>query len=507
MKNEDTLETTDVLMRFIKIAHDRPNHTAVELNGSATSYGQFLKLVQQLAQKMLHATPTGEVPKVLIRLARSPEAYAAMFAAFYAGGYYSPVNMDHPVELQIKHARCFKPNLIVSDSSDPATQALSNGLPIIDPKKPLEEDFQTSPNPSNEIAYVMFTSGTSGTPKGVMIGREALSHYVAWAVTAMNVTSSDRWSQHPNLGFDLSVLDIYGALCGGATLVPITDQRERLMPARAIQKHKLTIWNSVPSVVDLMKRDVKLNHVTLASLRLVTFCGEPLLKEHLDTLFSAKPDLLIHNTYGPTEATVSMTLLALTSGNYLENCKATVALGDPIPGMQIELVDGKDEQEGELYILGPQVALGYWESPELSAKSFDTVSIDGNSVRRYRTGDWVEANSGNLYFKSRIDRQVKINGHRLELSSIDAALRDVGALAACTIVFQKAIFSFVELSEAITPESIELALKCRLPPYALPKEIRKISELPRSANDKIDVRMLLSILESEFPAKKDTNNG
>ena len=133
----------------------------------------------------------------------------------------------------------------------------------------------------------------------------------------MKITTKDRWSQYPNIGFDLSVLDIYGCLCFGATLYPITDEKDLLFPSRFIKKNKLTIWNSVPSTIDVMSTDEFWKKGILSSLRLLTFCGEPLLQSHLDkAFFFIHPKAKVQNTYGPTEATVSCTATILTKKNF-----------------------------------------------------------------------------------------------------------------------------------------------------------------------------------------------
>ena len=166
-------------------------------------------------------------------------------------------------------------------------------------------------NQAGLSAYVIFTSGSTGAPKGVEISRAALNHYVRWIELSMAPSTDDRWSQHPSIGFDLSVLDVFGALCFGATLVPLTRSADRLLPATAIQRNELTIWNSVPSIIDLMAQADQLDKEHLSSLRLLSYCGEPLYSHQLEDIFAAVPNVNIHQTYGPSEATVSMTLLQL----------------------------------------------------------------------------------------------------------------------------------------------------------------------------------------------------
>ena len=199
-----------------------------------------------------------------------------MFGTMMAGGVYAPINLDHPPERRRHVLSRFEPDAMIAmtESELPDHDRSNDCLDI--PIETLGLDALWQPAPAGDLAYVMFTSGSTGEPKGVMISRSALAHYVDWAHREMAVTSEDRWSQHPNIAFDLSVLDIFGALCAGASLYPLTQRKERLFPASAIREHRLSIWNSVPSVVDLMRRTGQLDADHLGSLRLITFCGEPL---------------------------------------------------------------------------------------------------------------------------------------------------------------------------------------------------------------------------------------
>ena len=295
------------------------------------------------ARRLAHAiAQTGQLhPRVAILLPQGAWAYAAMFGTMMAGGVYAPINLDHPPERRRRVLSHFEPDaMIATTEGEFRNLDLSNNCLDI-PIDTLGRDALLHPASAGDLAYVMFTSGSTGEPKGVMISRSALAHYVDWAHREMAVTSDDRWSQHPNIAFDLSVLDIFGALCAGASLYPLAQRKERLLPASVIREHRLTIWNSVPSVVDLMRRTGQLDADHLGSLRLITFCGEPLLKQHLDFIFAARPDVCVHNTYGPTEATVSMSLMRLHAHDYTQYCESSVALGLPISGMTV-LLEGGD---------------------------------------------------------------------------------------------------------------------------------------------------------------------
>jgi len=334
----------------------------------------------------------------------------------------------------------------------------------------------------------------------------------------MEVVPDDRWSQHPNIAFDLSVLDIYGALCAGAALVPIAEPADLLMPAKAIRRHQLTVWNSVPSVLTSMIRAKQLTARNFASLRLLTFCGEALQPMHLDGIFAARDDVVVHNTYGPTEATVSCTLARLVSTNYREACRATVAIGQPIPGMSLDIAGSADPREGELVITGPQLAEGYWNQPEATARQFRDFLKGDVMTRAYYTGDWARAIDGHIYFSGRMDNQVKVRGERIELDDIAAALMGCNLGFACVVMVGHSLHGVFERTEDL-PAHAALAemVGAHLPRHLIPQQFHQMPELPRSGNGKVDsaaVKVWLStkmrisaIVDADFSVIADGVSG
>lgn len=482
----------DPVESLMQRVHAQPDHLAVVQDECSITYKEFGSLAARIAATFaMHCTN----PRVLIYLPKGFQAYAAMFGTLMAGGYYSPINMETPLHRHIAIFNQFEPNIVIS------SQKVSDLLPVDDPNvlrvnvEELSAETLNKPLPAHNLAYVMFTSGSTGTPKGVMIPRSALAHYTDWAIEAMAVRPADRWSQHPNIAFDLSVLDIYGALCGGATLFPIISKRDKLLPADFIRRHGLTIWNSVPSVVDLMSRARQTTKDYFASLRLMTFCGEPLYERHLQDIFKANNQVLVHNTYGPTEATVSCTLLKLTAETYKQVCKTNVALGHPIPGTEI-LLHGGCETEGELIILGKQLAAGYWRNPEETEKVFQKIFLQGEEKPAYRTGDWIAKKEGDYYFISRKDFQVKVHGNRVELDEIDATIFKLGYGQSCTICLENELHSFIETQNTLDIAVLKKELGTYLPDYEVPRYVHMIDSFPLNANHKIDRRQLAEMIDS-----------
>lgn len=479
--------TSWIVHRLFETIEQYPENIAVSQGGRQTTYNAFGQMVSALAARFEESS---EAPRVAICAEPSAETYAAMFAAMLAGGFYVPLNAEVG---QTRLQTAFKeiaPNIAVfSERTSQLAAAIGYlGPIIITSNVPYHCSRVNAARPAHRLAYVMFTSGSTGTPKGVMISQNALGHYARWAQTAMSISASDRWSQHPNIGFDLSVLDIYGALLGGATLYPLNEPMDRLLPARAIRKYKLTIWNSVPSVMGMILKSGDWNVANAASLRLMTFCGEPLLPEHVEGIFNVLPHVEVHNTYGPTEATVSCSLVKLMKENYRQHAKSSIALGDPIPGTEF-FIDG--DTSGELLIAGLQLAEGYWNDPAKTAKAFRLVRRDGRDFMAYHTGDFVRRDSTGLYFSERQDGQVKIKGHRIELNEISSHIRKLGYIHVESIVEGQSIIAFIEGDGNEDAEQrIRQYLTHELESYMQPHIIAFIAKFPRNANDKIDLATL-----------------
>lgn len=477
----------DVLKRLLELGATQPDRIAVMENGTSVTYAEFSDLVRRYAAAF---SAVGTAPNVLINLNAGIQAYAAMFGALMAGGYYSPMNVEYPLELRMTIMGLFKPNIVVIDADSPELDKFKSECGHVLSPQTLADQRLLEIRPAHEIAYVIFTSGSTGTPKGVALPRSALNSFIPAAIQELGATQKDRWSQYANIGFDFSVFDIYGALTSGGALCALSTPADRLMPALAVKRDEITIWSSVPSIVDLMRRTGSLTNTYLSSLRMMLFCGEALLREHLASIFTACPDVDVVNTYGPTEATVFCTTLWLTASNYESYTRHNVAIGAPLPTTEIAIWDEQDG-EGELILMGAQLAKGYLGDKEKTQSSFRTINIDGKEQRAYFTGDSVRRSDGQIYFLSRIDRQVKVFGYRIELGQIDSALRRLGYAAACTVFTDNLLVSFIETADQVDDADIQEGLLEQLPKYMVPKKIFALPSMPLNANGKVDVKALI----------------
>jgi len=479
----------DLLEAFLLRVSSHPQVTAVEHRGVPTSYGELSALAGRIAGTVQQVTRTVS-PRVLVVLPPSTSAYAGMIGTLMAGGTFCPLNIDGPEGRNAAITQAFSPDVVLFEGTP---FSFLNTLPPATPRIVASTlGTETLDRPSeqySEVAYVVFTSGSSGLPKGVKVGRRGFSHFLAVSRAYFSLSPGERWAQFSNLGYDMAIMDVFMALTQGGTLIPFAGPMERLMPATAIKDKQIAIWQSVPSALDLMIRAHHVSPDHLASLRVMSFCGEPLLPRHLKALYAARPDLEVFNTYGTTETTGFSTINRLSSDNYLASCDAaTVALGDDVPGWTLSLRGGDSADEGEIVVSSECLSLGYWCDEERTRAAFRQLRAgESPECRSYFTGDWGVRRNSRLYFSSRIDRQVKIRGVRVELGEVDNLLREFGFAAAYTTLIGGEVHSFVESAAGVDESDVRRQLAMRLPFHSIPKTLRAVAQLPRTPNGKIDV--------------------
>jgi D-alanine--poly(phosphoribitol) ligase subunit 1 len=462
--------------------------------GHSVTYAQLESRVRQFAAAVAETTATG----VIVALPQGAEAYASMLGTGLAGAYYAPLNVDAPLEKLLRIVGLMQPDVIVAESAfgDLLRRAAPQAR-IVAPEA-LTAATLTGRGTRHETAYIIFTSGTTGNPKGVMIPRTALDHFIDWVCGSGFITAADRVAQFSNIAFDVSVTDIYGALCSGATLFPVLGRADRMFPARLVARERVTVWNSTPSVLSLMLQAGEITYELLGSLRIVNTCGEALLPAHVAALFAALPETVVQNSYGPTETTVTMTELRLDRERYREACAGSVAIGTPIRNMAMYLLGGPHVDEGEIVITGPQLAQGYWRDPDRTAAAFRCIDIGGEAVRAYHSGDWAVRRGQYIFFKERIDRQIKLRGHRLELDEVARAIADQGFPICCVFKWRDELVAVIENPPGlpIAIATLRRALSKQLEPHAIPTAIHSLERIPRTDNDKLDRSAVLAWLES-----------
>lgn len=358
---------------------------------------------------------------------------------------------------------------------------------------------------SDDLVYVIFTSGTTGVPKGVMVASASVAAYLAALGARKAMTLDDRASQFTELSFDPSLGEIFVPLSAGASLhvVPPVNQ---VSPARFIRERQLTHWGSTPAAIAWMRDTRSLQPGSLPDLRYSSFGGEPLPLASVRAWQVAAPNSVVDNLYGPTEATVDCAGQRVEPGAtpVVTPGRDVLAIGTPHPGSELA-VFGPDRRKlpagevGELGIAGSQLALGYLGAPGMTAERFSL--IDGK--RWYLTGDLaMQDESGLFHHLGRIDNQVKIQGHRVELEDIEAHLRAVAGSDQVAAVawpvkdgVAQGLIGFVARSD-IPVNRIREALRSRLPPYMVPAAIHALAALPLNTAGKLDRRALIAQLEA-----------
>jgi amino acid adenylation domain-containing protein len=368
---------------------------------------------------------------------------------------------------------------------------------------------QTWREPSFEIdsiAYLLFTSGSTGIPKGVAVAQRNVTAFLDYMVDRYEITESDRLSQMFDMTFDLSVFDMFVAWERGACVF-CPSQKTLIKPGKFIKDMELTVWFSVPSTAVFMKQLGMLKPAQYSSLRLSLFCGEPLPVSSATAWLEAAPNSTLENLYGPTELTIACTLYRWDpSRSHAESELGIVPIGYPYPNMGVLVVDDNllevsPGQEGELLMNGAQMSPGYWKDPAKTAAAF--MLPPGKNEIYYRTGDRVRRPLGNapLTHLGRIDSQVKIFGHRVELGEVESRVRNAcGFDGVVAVGWPKTDSGFggVEVfieGHAPALEKLRVAVARDLPEYMVPRRFHFMDRLPRNANNKYDRKAMQKLLE------------
>lgn len=367
------------------------------------------------------------------------------------------------------------------------------------------EDNWVNPN---DTFYIIFTSGSTGKPKGVQISSENLTNFVNWS---MNLGSEGNFKKKKSFlnqapfSFDLSVMDLYTSLASGGRLCILNKevQKDSTLLMKRLEDYNVDIWVSTPSFVELCLADSKFNEDLIPNMEIFLFCGEKLSPKTALSLKNRFPRASVINTYGPTESTVAVTGVEITKD--IAQNSDYLPIGIAKEGTEIEIwnEDGKvlnDDEIGEIVILGDTVSSGYFQDKSKT----DEVFGQKDGKRFYRTGDAGYLHSEMLYYKGRIDFQIKMHGYRIELGDIEKNMLKLdGVDNVCVLPYSKQdvvkyLIAFVVSNKLDndyeTRKSLRNQLKELLPDYMVPKKIQFIEKMPITNNGKIDRRKLMEMV-------------
>ncbi|HEY1303127.1 MAG TPA: amino acid adenylation domain-containing protein [Vicinamibacterales bacterium] len=525
----------------IEQAGRRPESTAVVCGASTLSYGELDALSNRLA-RLLQDGGCQPGDRVALLMPKCPMAIVAMLGIYKACGIYVPLDPGSPASRLKKILESCQSRWVLT--AETATCVLSEiledagwrkrlSIGWLDESQPAETlhvDFTPAalagysdapvdgPNRPSDPAHILFTSGSTGVPKGVVITHSNVMHLVRWAATHFSMSASDRMSGHPPLYFDMSFLDVFGAAAVGAELHLVPPELSTFPNKLAafIRDSALTQWFSVPSVLNYMAKFNVVGVNDFPALRRVMWAGDVLPATSLIYWMKRLPHVTFTNLYGPTETTIVSSYY--TVPGCPDDVQAVIPIGCACEGEELLVLDESMHmvptgETGELYIGGVGVVRGYWGDSERTEAAFVEHPYRPGE-RLYKTGDLARTgNDGLVYFLGRRDSQVKSRGYRIELGEIEGAVNALGGIRECAVVavpvggFEGvAICCAYAAAAGCNPTRVELRreLGRLVPSYMLPLHWLALASLPTNANGKIDRRRLLDVFESSVTAATGT---
>ena len=528
--NRCPMDGTHLSQLLDRAAARRPDHPAVEdERGRSLTYAALLRDADRLATRLAR-WGVGRGDRVGLLLPKGLEAVAAIHGILRAGAAYVPVDPSAParrgagifasggvkaVVVDAELAPSLRdawagpgpaPRLIVVGDDPDLDPADADWDEVMDDDAPAPLALRRSPH---DLAYILFTSGSTGQPKGVMLTHQNAYTFLDWCDQTLDLRAGDRFASHAPFHFDLSIFDLFASCRHAATLVLVGEPLGK-DPARLgafLGDRRIDVWYSAPSILALLARQGGLDRPEATAPRLVLFAGEVFPIAPLRALRSLWPNATMWNLYGPTETNVC-TAFPIPETIAAERTEP-FPIGTVCPPMRARVVDeqGRDVAPGaigELVIAGPGVMRGYFGQPELTAHAFFR---DAQGAAWYRTGDLVADEGGGCHvFHGRRDRMVKKRGYRIELGEIEAALYRHDGVERAAVVAKAddsgvSIAAFVAMKPAYKGSIIAMKRHCTiyLPHYMVPDSITFLSNLPTTSTDKVDYQGLKQQLAAATP--------
>lgn len=508
--------------QYILAQANFPDKIALEDSCRTLTYHELLQRSMRLSDELEQAGIKNKDP-VIILIPKSVDAVIGIVATTFCGGVYVPVDINSPIErLKAIFQKLGGAFIVCSEATlSIASQLESDKKRIVclrsdNHRKNPDEDMQKLRARAlgriknvidQDPCYVIFTSGTTGVPKGVTISHRSVIDYIDWARSYYPIRKQHRLASQAPFYFDNSTLDLYLAFSTGASL-HLPPEKIFYFPKMTIEylnTKKITTVFWVPSVIVAIANSGILEKVRPKYLKHVLFAGEQMPVPQINTWVRALPGVLFSNLYGPTEITVDCT--AYTFFDIYEG--DLLPIGHPCRNTDVLILNdtGKEcevGELGELYVRGTSLSLGYWNDREKTNEAFVQNPLESRFRDIvYRTGDLVKKDDfGCIFFVGRRDSQVKVNGYRIELGEIEANSSKVAGIARSVAVFDKkksAIVLFVQPMDDVVIEigALRHELRKFLPKYMMPNKILIVSTFPLNRSGKIDRLKLTKGLETE----------
>lgn len=503
--------------RFQKIVKQHPNKCAIKINGDFVITFNMLEEYSNRVANFLIQKQIEKNDVVAIQNSKSLIGFSVMLACLKTGAVYTNFDYENPDERIGKIFDTACPRIVIADCYRENISELcdSTGIEycIFEPDNtpyllnnysPLFDDNIIDNITGDSPAYIMFTSGSTGVPKGVLISQRSIINLIDWGQRVYSLSDSDIMTNVNPIYFDNSVFDFYCSVFNGITMIAFQKQLVS-NPKQLIDitnREKCTFWFSVPSMLIYLTNMKLLSNEVLRSIRIFAFGGEGYPKELLRKLYSVYKDSAdFYNVYGPTEGTCICSAYRITEADMNEEGLCT--LGNIANNFDYMILDASGQRShiGELCLMGDQLALGYYNDAERTAKAF--VSAPGYKFYRkmYKTGDLIEEKNGKLYFLGRIDNQIKHMGYRIELEEIENALIKLPGVKQCAAIHTLSknnlskITAYLAIDKTVTSDippqqALRKLLSEYIPQYMIPNDFIIMDELPKNANGKVDRVML-----------------
>lgn len=482
----------NTLLDYVTLAaSEHPNRLAVSDAVHELTYAELAVRSDTLAAELCRLG-VGPARRVVIQLPPGTDLVVAIWAVLKTGAAYVPVDPATPGARRTALLDRVRPRVVIT-AGEPPTGFATVDVTVAYRAPDRPPAIRVDPA---DPAYILHTSGSTGVPKGVVLTHRNATAFVDWAVDEFQLDATDRIVGHAPAHFDLSVLDLFGAAKAGAALFPAPTPVRLFGAGLAtfLEHVRATTLYCVPTALTMLSKAATPER--LATLRRVLFAGEVCPPSTLRAMLELAPRARFANLFGPTETNVC-TFHDVTPP-YAE--LDALPIGRPIPGVTARVMatpkrEAAVGEPGELYVVGPTVAAGYWDDPEQTASRF----ISTTAGRAYRTGDVVVADGeGVLYFRGRVDRQVKTRGHRVELDEVETVLRAHPAVVDAVVsavpddTGSNRLVAVVLTRQPITAGQLRRGCAAELPGYAVPTAFRLVAEFPLTPNGKVD-RAALSV--------------
>lgn len=482
----------------------RPEKTAVRDEWGEITYADLCEYGKRVGTVLINSSETDETEPVMVYLPKSLKCIVSFMGAMYSGNPYVPAAYDMPLNRIEK----------IIESLDGAGHIITDAdgaerLKEINPPLPIHiyEDMLSSAADEKAVEkavgavcdtdpiYIMFTSGSTGAPKGVTVPHRGVIDYAMWVSKTFEINESTVLGNQAPFYFDNSIFDIYSMLLSGAEMI-IIPEKLFMFPSKLpefIRDNNITTIFWVPTVMINVANSGVLSEIEMPTLKTAAFCGEVMPNTQLNIWRRYHKDCLYANLYGPTEISDVCTYYIVDRPF---NDSDPLPIGKACENMRIIILNEDNKQakvneQGEMCVIGTGVSLGYWNNPEITAKAFMQNPLNPYYDERiYRTGDLAYINDdGLIMYVGRRDNQVKIKGNRIELGEIENAAMCVDeVLGACAVVDEneQKIVLFVESKADLKLRKVNLELKKYIPNYMLPGKLVVMDKFPHTANDKID---------------------